>query len=150
MIRLPTPRAVKDKFYALQGLYTDQDEGSWVTLWRLFKASLYHTALHAAYSDFGRYAVWAKGKDLTLATYPVSLVEDLHVTAQAAKRWPGILPDIAYANYISGLRATDPAAVGRGSFFLRMASWPESFNRRASAALNSVLDWNSDGTSASA
>jgi len=95
VIRLPTPRAVKDKFYALQGLYTDQDESSWVTLWKLFKASLYHTALHAAYSDFGRYAVWAKGKDLTLATYSVSLIEDLHVTAQAAKRWPGILPDIA-------------------------------------------------------
>ena len=133
MIRLPTPRAVKDKFYALQGLYTDQDESSWVTLWRLFKASLYHTALHAAYSDFGRYAVWAKGKDLTLATYSVSLVEDLHVTAQAAKRWPGILPDIAHANYISGLRATDPAAVGRGSLrdaaSLLLAVW--GIGRRA-------------------
>jgi len=137
VIKLPTPHAVKDKFYALQGLYTDQDEGSWITLWRLFKASLYHTALHAAYSDFGRYAAWAKGKDLSLATYSVSLVEDLHVTAQASKRWPGILQDIAYANYISGLRAADPAAAGRGSLqdatSLLLAVW--GIGRRGKASL---------------
>ncbi len=115
VIKLPTPHAVNDNLYTLHGLYTDQDESSWITLWRLFKASLYHTALHAAYSDFAGYAAWAKGKDLSLATFSVSLVEDLHVTAQAAKRWPGALQDIAYANYVSGLRATDPTAAGRGS-----------------------------------
>ncbi len=115
MIRLPTPHEVDEKFYTLHGLYTDRDASGWYTLWRLFKASLYHTALHAAYSNFAGYASWAKGKDVSLATYAVSLVEDMHVTAQAAKHWPGSLQDIAYANYVSGLRATDPAAVGKGA-----------------------------------
>jgi len=111
VIKLPVPHAVNDKFYTLQGLFTDQDSNSWGILWRLFKASLYHTALHAAYSDFARYAAWAKGKDLAAATYAVSLVEDYHVTAQAAKRWPGVLHDIAYANYVAGLRALHPEEI---------------------------------------
>ncbi len=34
----------------------------------------------------------------------MSLLEDFRVTKKAADEWPGIMPDIAYANFISGMR----------------------------------------------
>ncbi len=111
VIKLPAPKIVKGGFYSLQGLYFDPDERGWAGLWRLFKASLYHGALHAAYSDFRGYAPWASGKDTRTATYAVSLVEDFRVTWKALKSWPGILPDIAYANFVSSRRVSDPDAI---------------------------------------
>jgi hypothetical protein len=108
VIKLPTPHEVEGGFMSVQGLYCDQDPNSWALLWRLFRASLYHLSLHAAFSDFGSYAEWAKGKELNSATFAVSLAEDLHTAVQASKRWPGIIPDIAFANYISALRIRDP------------------------------------------
>ena len=104
VLKLPIPRLDDKGFYNLQGLYFDADERAWTGLWRLYRASLYHGALHAAYSDFKQYSGWAKGKDLKTATFAVSLIEDYRVTMKAAQEWPGILSDIAYANYISGLR----------------------------------------------
>ncbi len=107
VIKLPAPKVVKGGFYSLQGLYFDPDERGWGGLWRLFKASLYHTALHAAYSDFRSYAPWAGGRETRTATYAVSLVEDFRVTRKALKTWPGILSDIAHANFVSSLRLGD-------------------------------------------
>jgi len=108
VLKLPTPKRVEDKFYSIQGLFLDQEDSSWDTMWRLFKASLYHLSLHAAYSDFSRYANWAKGKHVPAATYAVSFVEDVYVTMQAKNRWPGLLPDIAFSNYVSSLRVPNP------------------------------------------
>ncbi|MDE1854215.1 MAG: hypothetical protein KGI38_10800 [Thaumarchaeota archaeon] len=104
VLKLPVPRLDDKGFYNLQGLYFDADEQAWSGLWKLYRASLYHGALHSAYSDFKQYAGWAKGKDLKAATFVVSLIEDFRVTKKALDDWPGILPDIAYANYTSGLR----------------------------------------------
>jgi hypothetical protein len=111
VIRLPAPKIVKGGFYSLHGLYFDPDERGWAGLWRLFKASMYHSALHAAYSDFRAYAPWARGKDTRTATYAVSLVEDFRVTRKALKTWPGILPDIAHANFVSSRRVGDPDTI---------------------------------------
>jgi hypothetical protein len=105
VLYLPLPRRAKGDIYLLHGLYLDADEASWGSLWRLFKASLYHLSLHAAYSDFRLYAPWAKGRDLRTATYAASLVEDYRVTLLGASEWPGLMEDISYANYIAGLRA---------------------------------------------
>ena len=104
VLKLPVPRMDEKGFYNLHGLYFDADEHAWTSLWRLYRASLYHGALHAAHSDFKQYAGWAKDKDLKTATYIVSLLEDFRITKKAADEWPGIIPDIAYANYISGMR----------------------------------------------
>ncbi|MBI3023387.1 MAG: hypothetical protein HYY68_06620 [Thaumarchaeota archaeon] len=107
VVKLPVPTPVDESTYSLHGLQMDTNERSWAVLWRLFKASLYHASLHAAYSDFGKYTAWARGKDLNTATYSVSLVEDLNVTIRAMKRWPGLMNDLMYANYISSLRVRD-------------------------------------------
>jgi hypothetical protein len=107
VLKIPIPKLGDKGFYKLQGMYFDQDERSFAGLWRLFRASLYHASLHAAYSDFTQYAAWAKGKDLASMTFIVSLIEDFRITMKAATAWPGILSDLAYANYISALRVKE-------------------------------------------
>ena len=104
VFKIPTPKLDDKGFYSLQGMYFDADERAWSGLWKLYRASLYHGALHAAYSDFKQYANWAKGKELKTATFVVSLIEDYRATRKAFDDWPGILQDIAYANYIAALR----------------------------------------------
>lgn len=111
VLKLPPPKVVEDKFYSLHGLYLDQDADGWSTVWRLFKASLHHASLHAAYSDFKAYAPWAKTRDVAAATFAVSFVEDLNLVAHARAKWPGVLPDLAFSNYISALRAADPEEI---------------------------------------
>ncbi len=118
IVKLPVPRALDEDKFSLHGLHGE--ERSWPVLWRLFKASLYHASLHVAFSDFPRYAEWARGKDVNTATYSVSLVEDLNVTLRATKRWPGLIPDLVYSNYISSLRIRDANAIQNPS--LRFAT----------------------------
>ncbi len=107
VLKVPTPRLDDKGFYSLHGLFFDADERAFTGLWRVYRASLYHGALHAAYSDFRQYAGWAKGKDLKTATFVVSLLEDYRATRRAYDEWPGILQDIAYANYLSALRVAN-------------------------------------------
>ena len=120
MVRLPTPKLIDEKFYQLHGLYTDQDSAGWDTVWRNFRASLFHLSLHAAFSDFRAYAPWAKGKDVNAATFAVSLVEDVHIITEARSKWAGVLTDLAYASYVSALRLADPDDIDNSS--LRLAT----------------------------
>jgi hypothetical protein len=115
VVKLPSPKAIDHKFYSIQGLYVDQDSAGWNMVWRLFKGSLYHLSLHAAFSDFKAYGEWAKSKEVSSATYTVSLVEDMYLMAQARSKWPGILPDIAFCNYISAMRLNEPDEIGSAS-----------------------------------
>lgn len=108
VVKLPAPKIVDERFYQLHGLYADQDSKGWDSTWRNFRASLFHLSLHAAFSDFRGYAPWAKGKDVSAATFAVSLVEDVHIITEAKTKWAGVLPDLAFASYISALRLADP------------------------------------------
>lgn len=144
LIRLPSPHHTRNSFYTLHGMYFDDDESSWDTPWRLFKASVYHTSLHAAYSDFSSYAPWAKTKELALATYCVSLVEDLRITLKAIDNWKGILRDLGYANYVASLRINDPNEIDNPS--LRVATklllcvWGVSRNISDNASEDFVIE----------
>lgn len=104
VLKIPIPCITDEGFYRLHGLYFDQDERSIPSIWKLFKASLYHAAFHAAYSNFKIYSDWARGKDLKTAIFSVSLVEDLQATMRGIKSWPGLKGDITYANYVSSQR----------------------------------------------
>jgi len=108
VVKLATPKIVDEKFYQLHGLYADQDSTGWDMTWRSFRASLFHLSLHSAFSDFRAYAAWAKSKDVGAATFAVSLVEDVHIITEARTKWAGVLPDLAYASYLSALRLADP------------------------------------------
>ena len=108
VVKLPAPKIVDDKFYQLQGLYADLDSKGWETTWRNFRASVFHLSLHAGFSDFRAYAHWAKAKDVSAATFAVSLVEDVHIITEAKLKWAGVLADLAHASYVSALRLGDP------------------------------------------
>jgi hypothetical protein len=120
VVKLPSPKIVDEKFYQLQGLYTDQDSKGWETIWRNFRASLFHLSLHAAFSDFRGYAPWARAKEVSAATFAVSLVEDVHIVTQARSKWAGVLADLAYASYLSSLRLRDPDEIDNSA--LRFAT----------------------------
>lgn len=70
-------------------------------LWRLFKASIHHLSAHAVVSNFEAYANWAKDKDLNLATFAVTQVEDSVVNAYLRCYYPTHLVDYASANALS-------------------------------------------------
>jgi hypothetical protein len=127
VLKIPLPRTSEEGFNVLHGMYFDPDEYSWSNLWRLFKASLYHQALHAAHSNFKQYSEWAKGKDAKTAVFSVSLVEDLWSAIRGAEAWPGIMGDIAFANYFSALRVPDVNSIEspqlRFSTKLMLSSW---------------------------
>ena len=120
VVKLGPPRMVEEKFYQIQGLYVDQDEAGWDLAWRCFRASIFHLALHAGFSDFRLYAPWAKGKEVAAATFAVSLVEDMSILVAARAKWEGVLPDLAYASYLSALRLRDPDRIDNTS--LRVAA----------------------------
>ncbi|MEM3386891.1 MAG: hypothetical protein QXN08_04380 [Nitrososphaerales archaeon] len=104
VVKIPLPKRLRSDLYTLHGEYYETNVEGWSNLWRTFKASLYHAAIHIAYSNFEVYKSWAKGKDTKAAIFCVTLLEDLHATYRAAKNHPGILYDIAYSNYLSALR----------------------------------------------
>jgi len=114
VVKLPAPKIVEDKFYQLHGLYADLDSKGWETTWRNFRASVFHLSLHAGFSDFRAYAPWAKGKDVSAATFAVSLAEDVHIITEARLKWEGVLADLAHASYISALRLGDPDEIESG------------------------------------
>ncbi len=48
------------------------------------------------------------------------MVEDVHIVTEARSKWAGVLPDLAYASYLSALRLADPDEIDNSP--LRMAT----------------------------
>jgi hypothetical protein len=105
LARLPVPRPEKEGVVSVQGLFADADEQGWATLWRLFRASLYHAAFHVAHGDLKPLARWAKGKERSPAVFAISLLEDYRITLAAREEWPGVMKDVAFAAAVGSLRA---------------------------------------------
>ena len=105
VICLAKPKRLRDSLVSLHGIVFDlKNVKHRKILWHLFKASVYHLSLHAGISNFEIYAGWAKDKNMNLATYVVSTMEDAVINAHLKAQWPPLIPDIAYANTISYLR----------------------------------------------
>jgi hypothetical protein len=98
-----------DKHHAFfQGLkFNLQDPVHKKIIWYLFKASVYHLSLHARLSNFSVYSKWARGKQLNLSVYVLSLIEDAIINAHLRQSFHWMLPEIAYANAFSFLRMKD-------------------------------------------
>jgi hypothetical protein len=73
-------------------------------IWYLFKASVYHLSMHSSISDFSVYSRWARGRNLNLSTFVVSLLEDAIISKQLRWSFRWMIPEIAYANAVSFLR----------------------------------------------
>ena len=107
LAKLPVPRTEKEGVVSVQGLFADADDQGWATLWRLFRASLYHAAFHVSHGDLKPLAKWAKGKERFPAIFTISLLEDYRITLAARETWPGVMKDVAYANAVGALRMPD-------------------------------------------
>ena len=112
VICLAKPKILRKSLVGLHGMVFDSKNAEHrKILWHSFKASVYHLSLHAGISDFETYADWAKDKNINLATYVVSTLEDAVTNAHLRARWPPLIPDIAYANAISYLRSKPSSSV---------------------------------------
>ncbi|MEM3765507.1 MAG: VWA domain-containing protein [Candidatus Bathyarchaeia archaeon] len=105
VLHLIKPLRLDDSHVAFQGLkFNLQNPIHRKIIWYLFKASVYHLSLHALLSDFSIYSRWARGKQPSLSTFAVSLVEDAVITRNLKHSFRWMIPEITYANVISYLR----------------------------------------------
>jgi hypothetical protein len=107
VIHLSEPKKVRDNLFSLYGLYFDNDPEGKASLWRMFRASLYHLAIHSAVTDFSIYADFAGSHDTNDALFAISMAEDYVVRGYTRALWPGLVLDEAYGNYLSALRFID-------------------------------------------
>ncbi|MEM2546587.1 MAG: hypothetical protein QXM37_03045, partial [Candidatus Bathyarchaeia archaeon] len=105
VLHLIKPKKLDNNHVAFQGLrFNLQNPTHRKIVWYLFKASVYHMSLHALLSDLTVYSKWARGKQLNLATFVVSLVEDAIIDKNLREHFGWMLPETVYANVISYLR----------------------------------------------
>lgn len=123
VICLAKPKILRNNLVGLHGMVFDSKNAKHrKILWHLFKASVYHLGLHAGISDFEIYADWAKDKNMNLATYVVSSLEDAVTNAYLRARWSPLILDIAYANAISYLRSKPSSSVPNSTLRIMAAT----------------------------
>ncbi|MEM3824473.1 MAG: vWA domain-containing protein [Candidatus Bathyarchaeia archaeon] len=105
VLHLVKPKRLDNAHVAFQGLKLNlQNPSHKKIIWYLFKASVYHLSLHALLSDFAVYSKWAKGKQLNLAVFVVSLIEDAIINRNLRQLYEWMIPETVYANVVSYLR----------------------------------------------
>ena len=105
VICLPKPVKRKDGRISYLGLLFDSDNDMHKRLlWQTFKASLFHLSMHVAASDYEAYAEWSNDKNIELATFIVSTLEDAVVRAGLKTLWAPFIKDVAVADTLSYLR----------------------------------------------
>ncbi len=127
VICLVKPHRITDNLMRYQDMVLNYDDlFHRRMMWRLFKASIFHLSAHVAVSDFKAYDDWTKDKDVNLATFSASLVEDAVETAYLKAKWPNLLQDIAFADAVS---------------YLRMRSWSHASNKALLTMVSSLLQY---------
>jgi hypothetical protein len=105
VFHLVKPKKLDENNVYFQGLqFNLQNPTHKKIIWYLFKASVYHLSMHSSISDFSVYSKWARGRNLNLSTFVVSLLEDAIISNQLKWSFRWMLPEIAYANAVSFLR----------------------------------------------
>ncbi|MDG6904425.1 MAG: VWA domain-containing protein [Nitrososphaerota archaeon] len=108
VLHLSSPQKHRDNLYRLHGMYYDNDKRGKSSLWRMFRASVYHLCLHAVTTDYAIYKPLSDStQSLNNLMFAISQVEDYAVRGHMSARWRGLLLDTAYANYQSSLRLRD-------------------------------------------
>jgi len=130
VIYLPEPKRVSEEQVLYQGMSLNVGNREHLNLlWSLFKASTLHMSMHVAASDFEIYRDWAGDKDLRLASYVASILEDAGARAYLKSFWAFYIPDIAKANAISYLKMKPASLILEDSVRV-MASVLSGFNFR--------------------
>ncbi len=104
VIHLAEPRRVRENLFSLHGMFFDNDPEGKTSLWRMYRASLYHLCMHAATTDYSIYSEIAGNYEPNVAMFAISMAEDYALRGFARVLWPGLILDEAYANYVTSLR----------------------------------------------
>jgi len=105
VICLAKPIKRKDGRISYLGLLFDPNNGLHKRLlWQVFKASVFHLSMHVAASDYEAYADWSRDKNIELATFVVSMLEDAVVRAGLKTLWTPFVNDVATADTLSYLK----------------------------------------------
>jgi hypothetical protein len=108
VFHLIEPKRIDEKYVYFQGLKLNiKNPTHKKIIWYSFKASVYHLSMHLHASDFSMYSKWARGKNLNLSTFVISLIEDAVMNKLSKRSFQWMLPEIAYANTVSFLRMKD-------------------------------------------
>ncbi len=105
VVHLSEPLRPRDNLYSLHGMYLDNDKNGKASMWRMFRASVYHLCLHAISTD---YQVYRSLSNYTPSVnnfmFAISVAEDYAIRGHMRSRWPGLLLDCAYASRVTSLR----------------------------------------------
>lgn len=107
VLHLAEPKRVRENLFSLHGLFFDNDREGKASLWRMYRASLYHLCVHAAITDYSVYAEFARSKDPNNAMFAISMAEDYAIRGYTRTMLPGLSLDEAYASYLTSLRFRD-------------------------------------------
>ncbi len=110
VLRIPIPTRPRENLYCLHGMFFDADTKGEASLWRMFRASIYHLCLHAVHTDFSIYKNLVDEMNMTVGMFAISLVEDYSIRGFMRANWPGLVLDTAYANHLSALRFKELSA----------------------------------------
>jgi hypothetical protein len=105
VLHLSSPHKHRDNLLRLHGMYFDNDTKGRASLWRMFRASVYHLCLHCVTTDYSIYhPITDSASSVNNLMFAISLVEDYALMGLMKARWKGLLLDTAYANYMSAKR----------------------------------------------
>lgn len=109
VIHLSTPSKPRDNVYSLHGMYFDNDARGKSSMWRMYRASVYHLSTHASTTDYRVYrSVQNYSPSVNNLMFAISVVEDYAIRGHMRARWPGLLLDCAYASHMTTLRFKNP------------------------------------------
>lgn len=108
VIHLSSPLKPRDNVYSLHGMYFDNDPNGKSSMWRMFRASVYHLSLHANTTDYRVYRSLQNRPSINNLMFAISVVEDYCIRGHMRARWPGLLLDCAYASRVTQLRFKKP------------------------------------------
>lgn len=110
VVHLSSPQRHRENLYRLHGMYYDNDKRGKSSLWRMFRASVYHLSLHAVTTDYAIYKSLSNStRSINNLIFAISQAEDYAIRGHMSARWRGLLLDTAYANYLSAQRFRDLA-----------------------------------------
>jgi hypothetical protein len=99
IICLPEPRKINSSSLFFEGMIFDlNNEIDKKLLLSLFRSSVYHLSAHVAVSNFDLYREWAKKKNVHVATFVASLLEDVEATCYLQKYWSAAASEFPLAD----------------------------------------------------
>jgi hypothetical protein len=105
VVHLSEPLRPRDNLYSLHGMYFDNDKNGKASMWRMYRASVYHLCTHAITTD---YRVYKNISNYTPSVnnflFAVSIAEDYATRGHMRSTWPCLLLDSAYASRVTSLR----------------------------------------------